>query len=514
MGDAGQTPGGSRILQQRWPLWILLLVLTRAPFFGYDFLNLDEAAHLQGGLELLGDGQLYRTFVDNKPPLIYAFYALASLPFGPSMLCVRICGALFSVLPCAWLVARLFGARQEGTFAGAAFLLLSAALFAQDMQAVNTEWLMLVPLGGASLCVLSAEDPRVPKALAGCFLAGVLVGLATLAKQPALAFLGAVALGGTTPRRWLSLLTILRALLAAAGAGLVLSATWLWFRHVGTHEDYVLWVWRYNVAHVRQPVPLAALVGRAVRLLGPLVVVYAIVGWAAFAGRLSAASARTRFLWLAFVCTLVPAFLGARFFGHYFLPAIFFLVALAAEKLFLCFQGWPRRVLAYMVGLAALFTGVNLVFYHPRAQVAGASLPIYRDTGRAARAYRCDTQGRLFVWGYAPMVYYYAGMRPASRFVVPIDTISGYLAGNDAFERGELDTRHRVRQEHRRWLIADLEIHKPDVIVDLSPSGLQHWDRFPLRSFPGLDHLVQNDYKRVAIVAGGAEIYRRRGCLR
>lgn len=514
MQNAGLTAASSRILEQRWQLWTVLLFFTRAPFFCFDFLNIDEAAHMQGALEILKGGQLYRTFADNKPPLIYLFYALAALPFGPSMLAVRIGAALFVVLPCAWLIARVFSTRGQGTFAGAAFLLLSAALFARDLQAVNTEWLMLPPLGVASVCVLKVEDADRHRTLAACFLAGALVGLATLAKQPALTFLGAVAVGGAVPRKWFSLQTTLRACAAVTGAGLVLAATWLWFRHAGTDEDYVLWVWRYNLAHVGQPVSLSDQAVRAAKMIGPLVVIYAVVAWAAFAGRHAANAARTRFLWLALVSMLWPAFLGARYFGHYFLPAIFFLTVLASEKLYSWFQGRPGWVLAYLAGVALSFTSANLILYHPLARIADVSFPIYRDVGLVAAAHRCDPAGRLFVWGYAPMVYYYAGMRPASRFVVPIDTISGYLAGNDAFDRGELDTRHRVRQEHRAWLLQDLARHQPDVIVDMSPSGLQHWDRFPLWSFPELDQLVRTSYERVEGVADRVAVYRRRTCRR
>lgn len=514
MQDARLTAAWSRILEQRWLLWTTLLLFTRAPFFFYDFLNIDEAAQLQGGLEILHGGQLYRTFADNKPPLIYLFYALASLPFGPSMLAVRIGSALLFVLPSAWLIARLFSTREQGTFAGAAFLLLSATLFARDLQAVNTEWLMLPPLGAASLCVLAIEDAGRRKTLGVCFLAGALVGLATLAKQPALTFLGAVVAGGTVPRKWFSLQSTLRACAAAAGAGLVLTATCLGFRHAGTDKDYVLWVWRYNLAHIGQPVSLSDQVTRAAKMLGPLVVLYAVVGWAAFAGRRSSNVSRTRFLWLALVCMLWPAFLGARFFGHYFLPTIFFLTALASVKLYSWFRGRSGWVVAYLAGVALIFTGANLILYHPLARVADVSFPIYRDVGIVAAAHRCHPAGRLFVWGYAPMVYYYAGMRPGSRFVVPIDTISGYLAGNDAFDRGELDTSHRVLQTHREWLIQDLALHRPDVIVDMSQSGLQHWDRFPLWSFPELEHLVRTAYERVENVAGGVTVYRRQTCRR
>src|SRR5689334_15050226 len=54
-------------------------LVTRLPFLRHPFLNTDEAAHLLGSWELLHGGRLYIDFVDNKPPLVHLFYALAQL---------------------------------------------------------------------------------------------------------------------------------------------------------------------------------------------------------------------------------------------------------------------------------------------------------------------------------------------------------------------------------------------------------------------------------------------------
>ena len=42
-------------------------------------LDTDEAAHAVGSWVLLDGGRLYTDFVDNKPPLLYAYYALAQI---------------------------------------------------------------------------------------------------------------------------------------------------------------------------------------------------------------------------------------------------------------------------------------------------------------------------------------------------------------------------------------------------------------------------------------------------
>ena len=51
-----------------------------------------------GSHVLLQDGTLYVDFVDNRPPLLYGFYALGQLLFGPGMVAVRLMVAAL-VLP-------------------------------------------------------------------------------------------------------------------------------------------------------------------------------------------------------------------------------------------------------------------------------------------------------------------------------------------------------------------------------------------------------------------------------
>src|SRR5436190_22327797 len=48
--------------------WLSLLI---------DVVDLDETCHILGAQVLASGGLLYTNFVDNKPPLLYAYYALA-----------------------------------------------------------------------------------------------------------------------------------------------------------------------------------------------------------------------------------------------------------------------------------------------------------------------------------------------------------------------------------------------------------------------------------------------------
>jgi hypothetical protein len=140
-------------------LYLLLAMLLRLPMAWFDFINVDEAAHLVGSRELVGDGTLYRTFVDNKPPLIYVFYAFG----GGSMLALRLLSIAVLWPSLAWLAARGAATRKEGIRLGCLYLFSSAGFVAADTHAVNTEILGLLPIAVAtwvSLCSTLSSTRR------------------------------------------------------------------------------------------------------------------------------------------------------------------------------------------------------------------------------------------------------------------------------------------------------------------------------------------------------------------
>src|SRR5262245_41470824 len=58
-------------------LFVGVSLLTRWLSLSVELLDMDEAAHAVGSWVLRDGGLLYRDFVDNKPPLLYVYYALA-----------------------------------------------------------------------------------------------------------------------------------------------------------------------------------------------------------------------------------------------------------------------------------------------------------------------------------------------------------------------------------------------------------------------------------------------------
>jgi hypothetical protein len=177
---------------------------------------------------------------------------------------------------------------------------------------------------------------------------------------------------------------------------------------------------------------------------------------------------------------------------------------LAAPRL----ERWPRLAGGWAALAVLFFSTTNVVghYFQP-----GPKTVLSRALGERLRADACYPGGSLFVWGYAPGVYHYAGLRPASRFVLPQATVSGFICGNTGVEEGLVDTRDRILDEHQRLLLDDLAARPPTYVIDVSGAPAYPWHHFPLSIFPELEARVAAGYELAAVV-DGARILRRRGC--
>jgi hypothetical protein len=167
--------------------------------------------------------------------------------------------------------------------------------------------------------------------------------------------------------------------------------------------------------------------------------------------------------------------------------------------------------LAWPLVLLAGFTAANLVLYGGSSRVYEETRPVFRRVGEWLRGDACYGERPLFVWGFAPEIYVEAGLRPASRYVMPQAPLTGYVPGNRALRNGEVSAPSLVHSEHRERLLSDLRRHRPDFVVDTAPSGLHGWDRYPLAGFPELEAFVHEGYAPAAVL-DGVWVWRRKGC--
>lgn len=493
-------------------LFVTVSLATRAPFLGVPCLDLDEAAHLVVARELRHGATLYVDVADNRPPLLYAFYALAA-SHGGGLPAVRVCVAVLVLPLTAFAASAFFRHARRGILAGLLFLVYGAAYLAHDMHSVSPEVLMLLPLA-AALALAREGSAASPARL---FAQGVLVGVAALVRQQAALWLPALALtarfaeppglAAAERRRAFGLL------LLGVGFALPIAACYGVFAARGAGADLVFWTWTHNLEYARNPIPPAEALERAATALLPFLLATAPLSWAGWRSR----AALGRSWWTlaaAAAGSLVGAALGLRFFPHYLVPLYLPLAIAAAPATatWLEERGTAAAVaLAWPLVLLAGFTAANLVLYGGSSRVYEETRPVFRRVGDWLRADGCYGQGPLFVWGFAPEIYLEAGLRPASRYVMPQAPLTGYVPGNRALRSEEVSAPSLVRSEHRERLLSDLRRRRPDFVVDTAPSGLHGWDRYPLADFPELEAFVHADYAPAAVL-DGVWVWRRKGC--
>lgn len=485
--------------------------MTRGAFLGVEILDLDEAAHIVGSWELLRGRLLYTAFADHKPPLLYVYYALAQLLLGRGMCAVRVLTVLVTVPLTAYGVSACFRHERHGRIAGFTFLIASASFLAHDMHSVNAELLFLLPATWALVLLRDAASAAHP---ARTVCAGLLLGLAILFKHQAALWLPAAAVAVVLANpAWRG---VLAALLLTLGCALPPLLAYLAFVALGGEQGFVYWNLGHNLTYAANPIPPAEALVRAGRYLLPFLLVTAPlwVGW-----RRSKPLSPSCHLWrmasLVLLASLASALLGLRFYPHYFVP-LYVPLALGAARWMAERLRTPLRpagrILLGWAGIALLgFTAANAYLYFGDSRVYEETDPAFRRVAERLRGDPCFERASLFVWGFAPMLYYYADRPVASRFVMPQASLTGYVPGNPASRSSELATDSLIRPEHWDWLLADLELNRPAFILDTAPSGLHGWDRYPLRAFFPLADLLRRQYEPLDSV-DDVHIYRRRGC--
>ena len=217
-------------------LFVATSLTTRGFLLGVDILDVDEAMHIVGSWELLRGQHLYVGFVDNKPPLVYLYYAFAQLVLGRGMFSVHLLSVAVTVPLIALGVSAFFAHDRRGALAGLAYLVFSASYLAHDMHSVNCEMLMVLPATWA--VAIMADELRARK-IAWLFCAGGLLGAAMLFKQQAFAWFPALALAAILAN-WQAKRTLPLVLLTlTAGLTLPLVAAWEVFAALGDSQPFL-----------------------------------------------------------------------------------------------------------------------------------------------------------------------------------------------------------------------------------------------------------------------------------
>ena len=498
-------------------LFVLVSLLTRWLSLVVEVLDMDEAAHAVGSWVLLDGGRLYTDFVDNKPPLLYGYYALAQLLLGRGLLPVHALTAIVTVPLVRARRVRRVPHDRRGVAAGLLWLVYGASFLAHDMLAANAELVLLLPASWA--IALVADEGRAVR-WRPLLLAGLLLGLATLVKHQAAFWLPALGWAALRARPSKGEAGRAPRLLAlGAGFALPLLATWVAFAATGGARDLLYWlVWRNVLTPRTRSRPRGRSSGRRAtccrgssrrRPCGGRGEPPApgststtggwSTGWWCWGccrpWRASASSPTTS-------CRRSsPSLSGAG-------PAVARWWERPRERA-------GRVFLAATLVVALGFAGANAWLYLGNSGVYRETDPVYREVAERLAADECFPGSRLFVWGRAPAFYYEAGLRgarPASRFAVLASAgLTGYVPGNPDGARRREPGEPVPAPAHWDWLMADLERARATYVLDTAPAGLYRWNRYPLRDYPPLDRYVTEAFERIDEVSR-VRVHRRRGC--
>jgi 4-amino-4-deoxy-L-arabinose transferase-like glycosyltransferase len=442
-------------------LWLLVAALA---LFGRIYqrgvLWPEETLPLAAAQHLLAGKVLYSDVWFDKPPLLAWFYASILKLAGPGGYALRLAGAAFVVavsLAGFALSRRLWDERAAG------FTAVLLAFFLTFYHHAAT-----VALAADLLLVLPHLAAFWLLASGWTFAAGLVIGLAFHLHAKAIFVLAAAAGWLLLDRSPRGLAALAAGFATAAAAGLaVLAATGGW-------EGYVEQVWRWGSAYARAPFtdhPWPLGLERTANYLGFHAAL--LLGAGLFFWRPPEGLDRRRHIALWLVVSAVAVVLGGRFFPRYYfqvLPALAMAAGAGWSSLLRGGAGVPLQragivVLAVALAVPAIRFGRMNLRLALRRSWDWTDVAIDRDSRLAAARLRQMTEpgDRIFVWGFRPEIYYYAGRLAASRFLES-QPLTGVLADRH-LQRSE-PFRPEWAAAHRQELAGTLLHDPPAMIVD------------------------------------------------
>jgi len=230
------------------------------------------------------------------------------------------------------------------------------------------------------------------------------------------------------------------------------------------------------------------------------------------------------FLTFWFFFSLFAIIAGGRMYFHYFyvvLPA-----AAALAGIWWHMRGYKMKKFAKAITLFWIIFCVSgwtfYATYLPLRPLAKKETWLGAATHLKTIAKPDDT---LFVWGQAPQIFFYSGIKIGTRF-----TAADYLTGkspmtagleynpnmknppstlnkvwHDFVDRPGLvifDTSQNIYPKGWEYFIKDTEFKLPTYIVDTSPSNYRRYGRYPIANYPYLYNLLKKNYKKIKEIDG------------
>jgi len=323
--------------QSRWinVIIVALVVILRGPTLLPSMSLTDEDYYSTIASDILDGGKVYHTSVDTKPPGIYYIYVGVFRVAGRNNLFAVHLLAMFVVTGTA-LVVRRIGARVADEWAGAwsgiGYAVFVHAYLPGDTLAANTEIFASLLLSLSILTFLQGEKEARWRWM---FLSGVLVGAATLIRQPSAVNVGVML--ACLIYAWLipgtqTLRNIVRTG-SGIGAGVVApSAALAWYYESQANlQDAYHWAWVFAIRYVESETTVPYVLGHLVTIHFGVLLSWGLLWY--FGIRQVIASLKSirhtttgsttavlLVLWLG--VTYLTIFIGWRFPGHYHLTVL------------------------------------------------------------------------------------------------------------------------------------------------------------------------------------------------
>lgn len=456
-----------------------LVLALRSP--GVDLpLDRDEGGYAYIAQRWLLGEVPYKESFDQKPPGIYAVYALVQRLFGESPRALRGAGALWSALSVGliFLLGRRMWSLQEGAAAaGVAGLLLSHP--ALGANSCNTELFMAAPLAGALLLSLGPLGTRNRWA----FWSGVLSGLACLFKPVGLTNAAVCLFACRAPGPFFggfaaAIIPVMGFLGFSGAFGAAYDAV------IGYNLSY-----GSNIALSEYP---ARFWGTFSGTLGALWPLYALAALPQFESQPRIADRRPAFLggcWL--LASLAGAAAGGYFREHYFLQCAPALALLAGRGAVLAVRG---RIPAVAASAAAVLYGLAAAwgFYGPGAPEEKARRlhgynPFPESPAVAGTvAARSGPKDTVFVFGSEPQILFLSKRKSATRYIYSYPLLTSYPETG----RRQVEAMEEVRRNRPKF-----------IVTVFASSSLLASPRAPLGIFQDLKALIARDYQFAGVVA-------------
>lgn len=498
----------------------LLVFILRIPTFAEPYWYGDEAIYLTIGNALRAGERMYVDVIDHKTPLIYYFAAFAGDQFGFRLL--TLAAVVLSTAFFFFLTKDFFSRIRYRTLATLIFILYTN-IPRYEGNIPNGELFVMTFVLGALVLLRHTSIyqsfftkakhvtlPNIIRKQSGntvfLFSSGVLFGLATLTKVPAVFDFAAVfALGwflaidevfpsGSIAKRWTQKLysIVLQLGLVLSGWGAAIFASIVYHALRGSLSEYIDFGLLYNFRYAGSwspqfPSPVVAVF---FSLPGKL---FILTAWTLLLTLLRKhLTPQFRFAAVWLLLTLVAATLSNRPYPHYFLqvfPALSIVVAQVFEVLFECLSAgakmlrsqawkWEKQVTSHITQVALSFIVVAIFmttlellqvtpypttkYYRLFYQFATKQIswpeyrdqfnPLLRDNYQISKLLRMNPEEEIFIWGDNPLLYALSGKNPVGRFTVAfhIDDFNAYQETLDVVQTKS--PKYIIVMKHRTML--------------------------------------------------------------